>query len=122
MLNFLIVDDRFEILEVYSLFCKKIFKFEYQLSFALSGVEAVQYLQYGNYDFCLCDFNMPNGNGEFVLKYIYTKKLATKFIHASSFEKTELGYSEELLQYIFFQINKPDIQRGLELLNERILN
>lgn len=122
MLKILIVDDRFELLELYSLCCKKIFQFEYQLSFAFCGNEAIHFLQYNRYDFCLCDFNMPEGNGEFVLKFIYTKKLATKFIHASSYERNELGYSDELLQHIYFQINKPDIISDLKLLNKKILD
>lgn len=66
MKTILVVDDSLEIREVLSL----IFGDSFRLRLAVSGYEAAEILKKGKVDLILSDFEMPNGNGFWLLNYL----------------------------------------------------
>lgn len=86
-----------------------------------NGTEAIKELESNEYDYCICDHNMPNGSGDKVLQFIISKKIRTKFILCSTVTPAT---HPDLYQAnkIFFNIEKPDVVNGVEKLANIIKN
>jgi CheY-like chemotaxis protein len=119
MNKILIVDDEIDVLEINAFCASQTFEFEYDLTFASSGYEAINKLENDFFDLCICDHNMPNGNGAEVCSFISRKMIKTKFVLCSSVLPTELPtiYSNK---NIFFNIVKPEIVDGFSLLAKKL--
>lgn len=77
--SFLLVDDSDDALEVIELFIES--EFDNELLTATSGNEAIDLIKSeSNLGIIICDYNMPNGNGEDVYKYIVENKIKTPFV------------------------------------------
>ena len=77
--KFLLVDDSDDALEVIELFIES--EFDNDLITANSGNEALDLLKADQeYGIIICDYNMPNGNGEEVYKYLLSSKFNIPFI------------------------------------------
>ncbi|MFZ8933910.1 MAG: response regulator [Bacteriovoracaceae bacterium] len=79
MKNVLIVDDSVEILELIQLYLetslniKNIFK-------ATSGSEAIEYLKTHQFSLIISDYQMPDGDGPSLYRYLKSNKIDTPFI------------------------------------------
>lgn len=95
--------------------------FGIQVRQASSGFEAIAKLKLGEeYDLIISDYNMPNGNGGDVYRYLHTKQIHVPFILMSSDHPSQHEeFSEHQLDgYII----KPNIQTPLKNLLGQILH
>ncbi|MDD4974839.1 MAG: response regulator [Bacteriovorax sp.] len=112
-MNILIVDDDDDLAEIIESYIKGIFHPGVVVHIASSGYDAIEILKTSKIDLCICDHNMPNGNGGSVLKYIINENQKTKFVLCSTVLPAELPNLYPL-QNIFDSIQKPDIYSGIE--------
>lgn len=115
----LIVDDEQDLLEINAFCFSQNFDLEYELEFAKNGIEAVSKIKNDSFDLCICDHNMPDGNGSIVCEFISKNSINTKFVLCSSVVPSELPtiYTKDKL---FFNIVKPDVVNGFQELAKRI--
>ena len=111
----LVADDDPEIVEIVSFLVKDHIASNVEVVSAGSGSLAIKALSNKDIDFCICDHNMPSGNGNTVLKYITSEQLTTRFV-LSSGQDSEQDADLYPAEKVFFRINKPDIFSGVELL------
>ena len=79
----LVADDDPEIVEIVSFLVKDHIASNVEVVSAGSGSLAIKALSNKDIDFCICDHNMPSGNGNTVLKYITSEQLTTRFVLSS---------------------------------------
>ena len=72
-MKILIADDDPEIVEIVSFLVKDHIASNVYVTSAATGMMAIESLAKKDIDFCICDHNMPSGNGNIVLKYIVAK-------------------------------------------------
>ncbi len=115
----LIADDDIEITEILSFLVKDHIASDIKVLQVNNATSAMDILSSLSVDFCICDHNMANGNGNIVLQHIIQKNLNTRFVLASGqdFSKSLDLYPPEK---IYFQIKKPDLFLGMELLSKVI--
>ena len=118
-MKILIVDDDVDIIEIITFFIESKFKMRASLSTSIGGFEAIELLKKGDFDLCICDHNMPNGNGSDVLRFIQKAQKITKFVLCSSVAPEDMpnDYREDK---IYFSITKPDIESGINKLSQLI--
>lgn len=114
-MKILIADDDLEIVEIVSFLVKDHIDSKVEVIVANTGSSAIEKLSKNHIDFCICDHNMPNGNGNLVLRHIIDQQLETRFVLSSGqdFSKDSTTYP---IEKVFFRINKPDVFSGVELL------
>ncbi|MBC7711763.1 MAG: response regulator [Rhizobacter sp.] len=113
-MKILIVDDESDICELIGFMVQDIFASDVKTLFAYSGNEAIKILQENNdIDICICDHNMANGMGSIVLKYLIDVKSKTKFVLCSTVIPSDKP-REYPAEYVFLNIQKPEIGNGLE--------
>ena len=114
-MKILIVDDENDVAEIMSFLIQDLTEISVETNVKNNGNDAILELEQDEYDYCICDHNMPNGSGDKVLQYIISKKLKARFILCSTVTpKTHpLIYSKNK---IFFNIEKPDVISGIEKL------
>ena len=112
-MNILIVDDENECAEVIEYLIKGIFPKSVIIHTANGGHAAIEILKTSKIDLCICDHNMPNGMGNLVFKHIADENQKTKFVLCSTVIPADYPhlYSH---QNMFFHIQKPDINSGIE--------
>lgn len=121
VINILIVDDDVDIADIINFLVLSIIQTNVKTHICYSGKEAIKALESETFDYCLCDHNMPNGNGSLVLQHILKNNLKTKFILCSTI--TVLTHPDEYPQdKILFSIEKPDVIPGIRKLAEIIKN
>lgn len=77
--NFLLIDDSEDALEVLELFIEG--EFDNKLVTATSGNEAIEILKKDpHFAIVISDYNMPDGNGEDVYKYMMENKINSPFL------------------------------------------
>ena len=115
----LIVDDEVEITEIIEFLLRNKLNTITAVFLAYSGNAAVEILKNENIDLCICDHNMPDGNGGVVFKAIGELKQNTKFVLCST--NTPKDYPELYDEKkVFFNIQKPDIMEGVNLLTDKL--
>ena len=115
----LIVDDEIEITEIVEFLLRNKLDTITDVFTAYSGNSAVEILKKEIIDICICDHNMPDGNGSVVHRTIVELNLATKFIMCST--NTPKDYPELYqVEKVFFNIQKPDIMDGINLLATKL--
>ena len=112
-MKILIVDDENDVAEIMSFLIQDLTEISVETNVKNNGNDAILELEQDEYDYCICDHNMPNGSGDKVLQYIISKKLKARFILCSTVTpKTHpLIYSKNK---IFFNIEKPHVISGIE--------
>lgn len=113
-MNILLVDDQDDILDLVSIGVYD-FLTVTNLFMARNSIEAIDIIKNNKIDLCICDHNMPNGNGNFVLQYIQEFKLPIQFVLCSSVTPEEMPHfypRKDLLM----NIQKPEIFAGIERL------
>lgn len=75
-MNFLIVEDELELLELYDIFLSDIDGISYSL--AKDGLEAMALVQEKSFDHIFSDIRMPKMDGFQFLEYIISKKIQLK--------------------------------------------
>lgn len=112
MMNILIVDDEEDIRDIIS------FTFEVEVeaefSYASSGNEAIKFIEEKNdIDLIICDYNMPDGNGGEVYKYLLENDLMIPYVLCSSTVPSEIKIFTTGEQ-LFGNIVKPNIFEGMQ--------
>jgi response regulator RpfG family c-di-GMP phosphodiesterase len=110
-MNVLIVDDEEEIREILT------FTLETEISadfiYAESGQEAIKKIsEIDNLDLIICDYNMPNGNGETVYKYLLDNNITLPYVLCSSSKKEEFDVFNDEGPFLF-EITKPYVYEGV---------
>lgn len=113
--NILVVDDEFEITDTISSYLRSCFKVK--VFCALSGEEALDVIKKNHISLMVSDFNMPKGNGLWLVNEIHRNKLSLLIIIFSS----ELNLEIPSLTKINSQnvvIAKPDLVSLVEKVRE----
>lgn len=94
MLQILIVDDEPEILDIIVMLIKM--KFNAEITSALSGRAAINELkQNPNFDLIICDYSMPDGNGDIVYSFIKEQKLNIPFVLHTAVSLEDIALKNE---------------------------
>ena len=110
MLKILLVDDEEDIRDILEMTFETYGVFD--LVHAHTGQDAIEKLKSDNFDIIVCDYNMPNGNGGQVYKYLIDHDIQTKYVLCSSdFPENHLEFSDSSL--FFHHIEKPSICEGV---------
>jgi CheY-like chemotaxis protein len=114
-LKILIVDDENDVAEIMSFLIQDLTLVSVETIVRNNGTEAIKELDSNEFDYCICDHNMPNGSGDKVLQHIVLNKIKTKFILCSTVTPSTHPdlYPKNK---IFFNIEKPDVVNGIEKL------
>ncbi|NOT80171.1 MAG: response regulator [Bacteriovoracaceae bacterium] len=119
-IKILIVDDEIDVADIINFLVLDLLQINIKTTISHSGNEAIKALDLENYDYCICDHNMPNGSGDVVLKHIIKNNLATQFILCSTV--TPISHHDEYPKdKILFNIEKPGVIAGIEKLANIIL-
>ena len=119
LLKILIVEDNNELLEILNLLISHQFDVSMNIISAPSAREALLILENQSIDLCICDHQLTDDLGSDVLKYIISHKLKTKFILCSSYDPESFPGLYPI-EHIFYNIKKPEISEGLEVLLSKI--
>ncbi|MDD4975173.1 MAG: response regulator, partial [Bacteriovorax sp.] len=115
-MKILIVDDESDISEIIEFLVKDNFPAETQTLLASSGNEAIKIIgENKDIDICICDHNMADGMGTDVLKYLIEVKSKIKFVLCSTVIPSDKP-REYPSEFVFSNLQKPDIGKGVECL------
>lgn len=95
----LIVDDELEILKAFQFLLSK---FEGRVLFAENGKEAIDKLQQNDVGLIISDFKMPNGDGDFLLRFVQSEKRNLEFYFFTS-SNVDRYVKEKSVQGIFLK-------------------
>lgn len=95
----LIVDDELEILKAFQFLLSK---FEGRVLFAENGKEAIEKLQQNDVGLIISDFKMPNGDGDFLLRFVQSEKRNLEFYFFTS-SNVDRYVKEKSVQGIFLK-------------------
>ena len=110
-MNILIVEDDLDVKDILVFTIESLVEAEFIL--AVSGTEAIDVLENRNdIDLIFCDYNMPNGNGGLVYKYLLEKKKNIPYVFCSS---DDIDEHEEFDQrdYLLSIVTKPNVFDGI---------
>lgn len=115
-MKILIVDDEIEITEIIEFLVQDKFILKTETILACSGNAAIKVLEkMKDIDICICDHNMPDGMGTEVLNYLKKENSKTKFVLCSTVTPIDKP-KEYPSQSIYYSIQKPDIESGVDKL------
>ena len=121
-MKILIVDDESDITEIVEFLTLEKFPAGTKTLIASSGNKAIKLInEYHDIDLCICDHNMADGMGPDVLKYIIKLKSKIKFVLNSTVVPADQPL-EYPANFIFSNIQKPDISGGIDRLFELCSN
>ncbi|OFY65539.1 MAG: hypothetical protein A3H98_02650 [Bacteroidetes bacterium RIFCSPLOWO2_02_FULL_36_8] len=122
MKSILIIDDNIELCEFLVAFLRK---HQYRTHIAHSGIKGMQVMEHEKPDLILCDFRLPDLNGEEILNYIHKEnkkiplviitaypdvKMAVNMIKTGAFDYVTKPFIHEELLYTI----KKGLQSGME--------
>ena len=83
-------------------------RFDFNLTVAHCGNEAIQFLNGTNFDLIVTDYFMPNGDGEDILNYLHVHKIEIPVIIFSGG-----GYHESIFDHpkLFIMVEKPSTEK-----------
>ncbi len=110
MKKILIVDDQEDILEILEIYIEGSFE-DVCVIKAFSGNEAIEVLDEESFDSIICDFRMPDGNGDVVFRYNQENDSIPFAWHSSTFDEDVKSGTE--LENVFV-LSKPVEDRELE--------
>lgn len=113
-MKILIVDDETDVLEILEFVVQDNFPTDTVILTAHCGSAAKKILADDHsIDFCISDHNMPNGMGFDILRFIVEEKLKTKFVLCSTILSADKPH-EYPAEYVFSNVQKPDVGKGVE--------
>ncbi len=113
----LIIDDEPDILSLLSLTIKRM---KIETDCAESVEQAIQLLSRNQYDFCLSDMRLPDGDGMDIVKYVQKNVPNTPIAIITAHGNMELGI-EAMKQGAFDFVSKPvDLERLRNLVNSAL--
>lgn len=117
-MNYLIVDDQEDLIDVVELTIYEFLTVKSILK-AKNSEEAIALLKTNQIDICICDHNMPGGNGNLVLDYLIKSNSDVKFVLCSTVTPNDMPdfYKNDRM---FFNIEKPEIMNGIEQLSIKL--
>lgn len=110
-MNILIVDDEEDILEILEMSLE--IEGDFEISSATSGNLAIEKLKKTNFDLVICDYNMRDGNGGDVYRFLLNEEIETKYVLCSSEDPQRHEVFNDR-RYFFFHIDKPLIMDGVK--------
>jgi response regulator RpfG family c-di-GMP phosphodiesterase len=118
-LAILLIDDELDITEILALLLSG--RYTADFVSAHNGKDAVKILNEAqtHFDLIFCDFNMPNGNGKFVLEELRKKNQSTSFVLLTSDNLEE--HPEFINKEHTFYLQKPFDEDGLCAMVETII-
>lgn len=118
-MNILLIDDEEDILEVLEMALEMLGDFK--ISKVSSGNLAIEKLKLSAFDLVICDYNMNDGNGGDVYRFLLDSNTETKYVLCSSEdpERHEVFFDRRLF---FFHIEKPSIMGGVKNCIEKMRN
>lgn len=115
-MKILIVDDESDICEIVEFLILGQFPEGTQTILASSGNQAIKILnENSDIDICICDHNMPDGMGSVVAKFLMDVKSDVKFVLCSTVVPQDRP-QDYPAEFVYFNLQKPNITDGLEQL------
>lgn len=119
-MKILIVDDESDICEIVEFLIQGIFPEGTQTTIASSGNQAIKILSENmDIDICICDHNMPDGMGNVVSRFLMDVKSGVKFVLCSTVVPQDRP-QDYPADFVYFNLQKPNITDGLEKLLLRL--
>jgi len=114
----LIIDDEEDIRDIVEMSLTGFSLFN--MSHAESGQDAISKIKQNTYDLIICDFNMANGSGGDVYKFLLENHILTKYVLCSSDLPTKHSIFSDT-RYLFHNIEKPNISKGINELVQKLM-